>query len=102
MQLVKTRRARGFFTVVAQTRQSQAATMPLRPGQSTGGADNVHPSADQWLYVVSGSGRAVVDGRALTLEAGSLLLIEAGERHEISNPQHEPLVTINVYAPPAY
>jgi mannose-6-phosphate isomerase-like protein (cupin superfamily) len=102
MKLVNTRSARGFFTIVGHTRRSQAATMILRPGQSTGGEDNIHPDADQWLYVVSGSGRAVVDGRTHPLKAGSLLLIEAGETHEISNPQREPLVTINVYAPPAH
>jgi len=102
MKLVHTLRARGFFTIVAGTRRSQAATMILRPEQSTGSADNIHADADQWLYVVSGSGHAIVDGRKLTLESGSLLLIEAGEAHEISNPGQEPLVTINVYAPPAY
>jgi mannose-6-phosphate isomerase-like protein (cupin superfamily) len=102
MKLVTTRTARGFFTVVGQTRRSQAATMTLRPGQSTGGEDNAHSDADQWLYVVSGAGRAVVNGHQLELQPGSLLLIEAGEVHEISNPAGEPLVTINVYAPPAY
>ena len=37
MKVVQTQRARGFFTVVGGTRRSQAATMILRPGQSTGG-----------------------------------------------------------------
>jgi mannose-6-phosphate isomerase-like protein (cupin superfamily) len=59
-------------------------------------------SADQWLYVVSGRGRATVEGRAVTIQRGSLLLIAAGERHEIRNDGAHPLVTINVYAPPAY
>lgn len=76
--------------------------MVLRPGQSTGGDDNVHPDSDQWLYVVSGSGVAVVDGRRVGLDAGTLLLIEAGETHEIRNQGTEPLVTVNVYAPSAY
>jgi mannose-6-phosphate isomerase-like protein (cupin superfamily) len=102
MKLVNTRSVKGFFNIVAQTRRSQAATMTLRPGQSTGGDDNLHADSDQWLYVVSGSGRAVVDGKTLDLAAGSLLLIEAGEAHQISNPQRDPLVTINIYAPSAY
>jgi mannose-6-phosphate isomerase-like protein (cupin superfamily) len=102
MKLVNTRSVRGFFKIVAQTSRSQAATMTLRPGQSTGGEDNLHPDADQWLYVVSGSGHAIVGGHTLTLEAGALLLIEAGETHEISNRAQDPLVTVNIYAPPAY
>ena len=55
-----------------------------------------------WLYVVSGRGRATVEGRAVTIRQGSLLLIAAGEHHEIKNDGAHPLVTINVYAPPAY
>ena len=102
MKLVDTRNARGFFTIVAQTPRSQAATMTIRPGQSTGGDDNVHPGEDQWLYVVSGRGRAVINRRTIELVPGALLLIEAGETHEISNPGDEPLVTITIYAPPAY
>jgi mannose-6-phosphate isomerase-like protein (cupin superfamily) len=102
MKLVNTRSVRGFFKIVAQSPRSQAATMTLRPGQSTGGDDNLHPNADQWLYVVSGSGQATVGGQTLTLEAGALLLIEAGETHEISNRGEDPLVTINIYTPPAY
>lgn len=102
MKLVQTARAAGFFKVVGGTARSQGATMILRPGQSTGGADNVHERSDQWLYVVSGSGRATVDGRDVTLGAGALLLIEAGETHEISNTGRTPLVTISVYTPPVY
>ena len=90
------------FRIVGETSRSQAATMVLKPGASTGGDDNVHKSADQWLYVVSGRGRATVEGRAVTIQRGSLLLIAAGERHEIRNDGAHPLVTINVYAPPVF
>jgi mannose-6-phosphate isomerase-like protein (cupin superfamily) len=76
--------------------------MVLKPGQATGGGDNVHAKSDQWLYVISGKGEATVNSRRVGIEAGELLLIEAGERHEIRNTGREPLVTINVYAPPEY
>jgi len=99
---VQTQGVRSFFQIVAGTGRSQAATLVLRPGQATGGEDNVHPHSDQWLYVVSGAGTAIVEGQTVDLEPGALLLVEAGETHEISNGGSEPLVTINVYAPPAY
>ncbi|HKX18564.1 MAG TPA: cupin domain-containing protein [bacterium] len=102
MKTVQADEARGFFNVVAGTPRSQAATMVLKPGQSTGGDDNVHMDADQWLYVISGRGEAIVERRTVGVEAGGLLLIEAGERHEIRNTGNEPLVTVNVYAPPEY
>jgi len=90
------------FTVVAGTTRSQAATMVLAAGTSTGGSANRHASADQWLYVLSGSGSATVAGDDVPLSAGVLLLIEAGETHEIRNEADEPRRTLNVYAPPAY
>lgn len=102
MKHVKTAGTQQFFRIVAGTNRSQAATMVLGPGDSTGGADNLHPASDQWLYVVAGRGEALVRGRKVALEGGSLLLIEAGETHEIRNSGAQPLVTINVYAPPAY
>jgi mannose-6-phosphate isomerase-like protein (cupin superfamily) len=102
MKTVRAASAKAFFRVEAGTPRSQAATMVLEPGQSTGGDDNVHAGADQWLYVISGRGEATVDGRTAGLEPGQLLLIEAGEHHEIRNTGDDPLVTVNVYAPPEY
>ncbi len=102
MKHIRTADKRGFFQVVGETGRSQAATMALRPGQSTGGDDNVHPDSDQWLFVATGTGRATVRGRRVSLEPGSLVLIEAEEPHEITNDGEVPLVTINVYAPPVY
>ena len=44
----------------------------------------------------------MVDGRRDRLEPGSLLLIEAGEAHEIANDGDVPLESLNIYAPPEY
>ncbi len=90
------------FRVVLGTTHSQAAQMTLGSGASEGGPENRHRGADQWLYVVSGSGEAVVNGQRVELRAGTLLLIERGERHEIHNTGAEPLRTVNIYVPPAY
>jgi mannose-6-phosphate isomerase-like protein (cupin superfamily) len=92
----------GGFRVLSGTDRSQAATMVLSPGQSTGGPNNRHPQSDQWLFVTSGRGRAMVGGEERDLAEGSLLLIEAGEAHEISNDGEDPLETLSFYAPPVY
>lgn len=102
MDRIDTTRTRGFFDVVGGTDRSQAATMVLNPGQSTGGPENAHDASDQWLYVVAGEGTATVDGETVGLSAGTLLLVEPGETHAITNTGTEPLETINVYAPPDY
>lgn len=83
-------------------RKAQAAEMVIPPGGSEGGPDNAHRGADQWLYVVSGTGVALVDGAWRKLRAGSLLVIERGEQHEIRNTGRSLLKTLNFYSPPAY
>ena len=90
------------FHVLAKTGRSQAATMVLGAGRSTGGPDNAHRGSDQWLFVLSGRGRATVSGSELELAPGDLVLIEAGETHQIDNAGEEPLRTLNFYAPPQY
>lgn len=90
------------FRVVMGDEHSQAAQMTLNPGESEGGPDNRHRGADQWLYVASGEGVALVEGKRVELRGGSLVLIERGEAHEIRNVGAEPLRTLNIYVPPAY
>jgi mannose-6-phosphate isomerase-like protein (cupin superfamily) len=90
------------FKVVLGDPHSQAAQMTLGPGDTEGGPDNRHRGADQWLFVVSGTGRAIVEAKAIPLRKGTLLLIERGETHEIKNTGRTPLRTLNIYVPPAY
>lgn len=90
------------FRVVLGNRDSQAAEMVLSPGDAEGGPKNRHRGADQWLYVLSGTGIATVNGEHHRLEEGSLLLIERGDEHEIRNTGHDMLRTLNFYVPPAY
>lgn len=90
------------FHIVGDTKRSQAASIVLSARESTGGPDNKHDSSDQWLYVISGKGKAIVQGNERALKAGALLLIEAGETHEIINTGEQPLETLNFYGPPAY
>jgi mannose-6-phosphate isomerase-like protein (cupin superfamily) len=90
------------FAIVLGNGRSQAAEMVLPPGKTEGGPGNRHRGADQWLFVVAGSGRAIVKGRRVRLKAGTLLLIEQGEEHEIQNTGRDKLVTLNFYVPPAY
>ena len=90
------------FSVALGNKRSQAATMVIAPGDCEGGPDNRHRGADQWLFVVSGKGLAVLGGRSHRLQAGSIVLIEHGTTHEIRNTGRTPLRTLNLYVPPAY
>jgi mannose-6-phosphate isomerase-like protein (cupin superfamily) len=101
VQKATLRFGRGFKVIVGN-RRAQAATMTIAPGDGEGGPDNRHRGADQWLFVEAGRGTAIVNGRRHALRAGSLILIERGDRHEIRNTGRTPLRTLNLYVPPAY
>ena len=76
--------------------------MVIAPGDCEGGPDNRHRGADQWLFVVSGNGSATVNRRTVPLRRGTILLIEAGDTHEIRNTGRLLLKTLSMYVPPAY
>jgi mannose-6-phosphate isomerase-like protein (cupin superfamily) len=101
MKREQLRFGKGFRVGIGNAR-SQAAQMVLPPGASEGGKDNRHAGADQWLFVVSGTGSAVINGKRHPLRPGSIVLIERGDTHEIRNVGRTPLKTLNVYVPPAY
>jgi mannose-6-phosphate isomerase-like protein (cupin superfamily) len=90
------------FEVLAGDRHSQAASMVITPGAREGGPGNAHHGADQWLYILSGKGEAVINGQTHSLEENSLVLIQRGDRHEIRNTGSRPMKTLNFYVPPAY
>jgi mannose-6-phosphate isomerase-like protein (cupin superfamily) len=91
----------GFRVSIGNAR-SQAAVMVLPPGGCEGGSDNRHARADQWLLITDGKGVAVINGRKIALRPGKLLLIEAGDRHEVRNTGRSLLKTVSIYLPPAY
>jgi mannose-6-phosphate isomerase-like protein (cupin superfamily) len=82
--------------------------MTLAPGEASEDEPaNEHPLCEQWMFVVSGRGQAIVrrkGGRLQTvcLSPGSLLVVLKREPHQIKNTGAEPLRTINLYVPPAY
>lgn len=76
--------------------------MVLPTGDAEGDPNNRHHGADQWLFVVAGKGTATVNGKRHALKAGTLLLIERDDRHEIKNTGRSALRTLNFYVPPAY
>jgi mannose-6-phosphate isomerase-like protein (cupin superfamily) len=90
------------FRVSIGNASSQGAVMVLARGGREGGADNRHSGADQWLVVLEGTGSATINGRKVALRPGRIVLIEAGDRHEIRNTGRGLLKTVSIYLPPAY
>jgi mannose-6-phosphate isomerase-like protein (cupin superfamily) len=90
------------FRVAFGNRRAQAAEMVIASGKAEGDRDNRHRGADQWLFVLSGTGVATVNDKRYPLRAGSLMLIGRGDRHEVRNTGRGLMKTLNVYVPPAY
>lgn len=101
MQHKALRFGEGFRVAIGNAR-AQAAEMVIVRGDKEGGPRNRHAGADQWLFVVAGSGEAIVNGKRHALKKGVLVLIERGDRHEIRATGRTPLRTLNIYVPPAY
>jgi mannose-6-phosphate isomerase-like protein (cupin superfamily) len=92
---------KGFHVALSNTR-AQVATMTIAPGEAEGGPTNRHRAADQWLYVLSGTGTALVNRKRVVLKSGTLLLVGHKDRHEIKCTGHALLRTLNFYVPPGY
>ncbi len=92
-----------LFRIVAGTARSQVGILILGPGEKTGGLHaSDHPDSDQVVYVVSGHGEATVRDHTAPLAPGDVLIIPAGDPHELRCTGEEPLRTLNVYAPAVY
>jgi mannose-6-phosphate isomerase-like protein (cupin superfamily) len=100
MQHKRLQFGKGFRPVLGD-QHSQAVQMTFGTGENEGGLRNRHAGADQWLYVVSGSGIATLNGARLAISEGTLLLIQRGDTHEIRNTGNGALKMLNIY-PPAY
>ncbi|HEY3963389.1 MAG TPA: cupin domain-containing protein [Planctomycetaceae bacterium] len=108
MKHIQTGTKRGAFDLLVATRSAQAAMMTLPAGgMSDDEPSNEHRHSEQWLFVISGTGEAIIGKRRgslrrVKLAGSSLLVVEKGELHQIKNTGTRSLKTINLYVPPAY
>ena len=87
-----------FRRVLFTGKHTQIVVMTIPAGGEIG--DEVHEENDQVLTFVSGVGEARVAGETRTVEAGDLVAVPAGTRHNFVNTGPNPLVLYTVYGPP--
>jgi oxalate decarboxylase/phosphoglucose isomerase-like protein (cupin superfamily) len=61
----------------------------VNPGLSTG--VHVHRDADEFFYVISGKGLAMVDGTELPVEADDVVFVPKGHDHRLKSAGPMPL-----------
>lgn len=87
-----------FRKVLYTAKNSQLVLMSLEPQEEIG--EEVH-NLDQFIRIESGQGKTVVGGSEQEIEAGFIVLVPAGVRHNIINTSPDiPLKLYTLYAPP--
>jgi mannose-6-phosphate isomerase-like protein (cupin superfamily) len=87
-----------FRRVLGTADHVQLVIMTLAPGEEIG--EEVHPGNDQVLLAVEGSGVSVLEGERRSFEAGYLVLVPQGTRHNFINTGDGPLRLVTLYGPP--
>ena len=68
----------------------------IEPHQTT--ATSYHKLAEEYYFVISGSGIAILDGNRHTLKTGDFLRLPPSCKHEFITSA-EPLVMLNIHTP---
>lgn len=89
-----------FRRVLYTAVHSQLVVMSLNPKEDIG--SEIH-DLDQFIYIVSGSGSAFIEGVEHKIMTGSGIVIPAGAKHNIVNASEtEKLKLYTVYSPPEH
>ena len=86
-----------FRHVIYTGKQSQLVLMSLLPHEDIG--EEIHETSDQILFLVAGSGEAVLSGVTTPVEKHSVVFVPSGTKHNIINTSDEDMKLYTVYAP---
>lgn len=87
-----------FRQVLVTGKHTQIVIMHIPAGGEIG--EETHDENDQVLYLVSGEGTVYLNGVASDYEAGDIVLVPAGTRHNFVASTDQPLKIITTYSPP--
>jgi quercetin dioxygenase-like cupin family protein len=76
-----------------------ACVIRIAPGERVRPAHS-HPNGDEVIYIVTGSGRALVDGEVTAVKAGTTVLFPQGKIHMLHNTGAEEMKVVCFFAPP--
>jgi mannose-6-phosphate isomerase-like protein (cupin superfamily) len=94
----ETKQGENFRKVLYTAKNSQLVIMNLKPNEDIG--SEVH-HLDQFLYILEGQGKAVLNDVESELSSGYCVVVPAGTKHNIINTSSESeLKLFTVYSPP--
>lgn len=89
-----------FRKVLFTADHSQLVLMSIAPGEDIG--EEVHTHIDQILYLVEGTGEAVIDGLESPFVEDEVVFVPAGTKHNFINKGDKALKLYTVYSPPEH
>ena len=72
----------------------------VAPGETVRPAHS-HPNGEEVIYIVTGSGRALIDGVVHPVHAGTAVLFPQGQIHMLQNSGTEEMKVVCFFAPPS-
>ena len=72
------------------------------PAGSTVNPAHSHPQGEEFIYILRGEGRVLVDGRLAEVRAGTGVLFPKDAVHMLQNNGSEEMKVICFFAPPAH
>ena len=93
-----TRENDNFRRVLHTTELSQLVVMSVPAGEDIG--EEVHDGIDQILTIVEGEGETVLEGKTSAVQAGSVIVVPAGMKHNVITKGARALKLYTVYTPP--
>lgn len=62
----------------------------------------IHPYNDQFIYIVEGKAKIIINNKEIILKKGDSITIKAGKEHEIFNYSKNDLKLFTIYSPPLH
>ncbi|MBI5078043.1 MAG: cupin domain-containing protein [Candidatus Yonathbacteria bacterium] len=87
-----------FRKVLFTGARSQLVAMDIPSGGEIG--EEIHHNVEQTLFFLSGTGKAILDGKESSIGAGDVVVVTPGTKHNFKNDGIDSLKVYTVYAPP--
>lgn len=97
--IIRTTKDNTYFRRVLFTgSKSQLVVMHIPAGGEIG--TETHEHVEQTLFILSGSGRTILNGVESAIVAGDVVVVTPGTEHNVMSNTAEPLKIYTLYAPP--
>lgn len=87
-----------FRKVVFTGEKNQLVVMDIKPGEDIG--EEIHKYTEQVLFLLSGTGKSVIDGVEQLFQSGDIAIVLRGIKHNFINTGDDSLKICTIYTPP--